>query len=66
MENESQNDKSIGDRGGAAVEETNNARTSHKDLDIRVVSYKYKRMRQKEEMNLVVVKFEVEVGTVVV
>jgi hypothetical protein len=32
-------------------------------LDINVVSYKYGRMRQKKETNLVVVAFEVEVGT---
>jgi len=37
--------------------------TSRRGLDIKMVSYKYVMMRQKEETSLVVVVIEVEVGT---
>ena len=45
--------------GIEAVIKTNNARR----LDIKVVDYKCERMRQKQETNLVVIVFEIEVGT---
>ncbi|KAI9568887.1 hypothetical protein HD554DRAFT_2096480 [Boletus coccyginus] len=37
--------------------------TSRQGHDIKVVSYKYKKMKQKEDINLGVVVFKVEVGT---
>jgi hypothetical protein len=62
-ENESQNDKERGDRGGGAVVETNDAKRHAKALTLRLslVSYKYERIRQNEDRNLVVA-FKIEVG----